>query len=75
MVRVATPKFLESELGVEPGPLLPYLAAYEIEVATLPQLNEHLGSAGLAHIPINDGIAVRLPPSIGSTIVFRGTVV
>jgi Glyoxalase-like domain len=74
-VRIATPEYLERELGVEPGPPLPYLAAYEVEVASLPQLAEHLDSAGLVHLPISDGFAVPLPSSIGGTIIFRSRAV
>lgn len=69
-VRIAAPEFLARELMVEPGPPPPYLAAYEIEVAGLSQLHEHL-DAVLAHIVLRDGLAVPLPPSVGGTIVFR----
>jgi Glyoxalase-like domain len=70
-VRIATPEFLERELGIEPGPPLPYLAAYEVEVASLPRLREHLTASGMVHVPLRDGVAVGLPPSIGGTILFR----
>ena len=74
-VRLATPELLEREFGIAPGPPLPYLAAYEIEVTSLTQLREHLDSAGLAGVPVRDGIAVPLPPSVGGAIVFRQAVV
>ena len=70
-VRIATPEFLERELGVEPGPPLPYLAAYEVEVASLPRLHEHLASSELAQVPVRGGVAVRPSSSLGGTILFR----
>ena len=70
-VQIATPEFLERELGIEPEPPLPYLAAYEVEVASLPRLHERLASSELAQVPVRDGIAVRLSSSIGGTILFR----
>ncbi len=72
-VRVAAPDYLRRELGIEPGPPLPYLAAYEVEVASLPQLAKLLDAAGLVHLRVRDGISVSLPPSIGGTILFRDT--
>jgi hypothetical protein len=74
-VRIATPEFLEHKLGIEPGPPLPYLAAYEIEVASLERLGEQLDTAGLAHATVKDGIAVLLPPALGGTILFRAGVI
>jgi hypothetical protein len=70
-LRAAKPEFLRRELGVEPGPPLPYLAAYEIEVASRAQLERHLRSAGLDHLPVRNGIVVPLPPLVGGSIVFR----
>jgi len=72
-IRVATPEFLQYELGIEPGPPLPYLAAYEVEIAGFPQLVKLLDAAGLAHLRVRDGVAVSLPPSVGGTILFRDT--
>jgi len=74
-VRVATPEYLRRELGIEPGSSLPYLAAYEVEIASLLQLAEVLDAAGLAPLRVRDGVAVSLPPSLGGTIVFRETAV
>jgi len=74
-IRVATPGYLQRELGIEPGPLLPYLAAYEVEIVSLPQLAKLLDDAGLVHLRVRDGVAVSLPPSIGGTILFRDTAV
>jgi hypothetical protein len=73
-LRVATPEFLAREFGVAPGPPLPYLAASELEVASLDRLRRRLDSTGLAHQAITDGTAVRLPPSVGGTILFRAGV-
>jgi hypothetical protein len=70
-VRAATPEFLERELGVEPGPPLPYLVAYEVEVASRAQLERRLRSAGLDYLPARSSIVVPLPPSVGGSIVFR----
>jgi hypothetical protein len=69
-IRIARPEFLEREFGIASGPPLPYLAAYEVE-ASLPQLREHLESSELAYLPIGDGVALSLPPSVGGTILFR----
>jgi hypothetical protein len=74
-IRVATPGYLQRELGIEPGPLLPYLAAYEVEIVSLPQLAKLLDDAGLVQLRVRDGVAVSLPPSIGGTILFRDTAV
>ena len=71
VVRIATPEFLARTLGVEPGPPLPYLAASEVQVVSLPRLRDHLDAAGLACAIVRDGIAVPLPPSVGGTLVFR----
>jgi hypothetical protein len=73
-VRAATPEFLERELGVAPGPPLPYLAAYEVEAASPTRLEQHLRSARLDLSPVRHGIVVRLPISVGGSIVFRYTV-
>jgi len=70
-LRVATPDYLERELGVVPGPPPPYLAAYEVAVVSLAKLREQLDSAGLAGFPVHDGIAVSFPSPIGGAIVFR----
>ena len=70
-MRFATPAFIERELGIRPGPPLPYLAASEIEVADLDRLAGLLAAAGLAARPVADGVALTLPPAIGGTIVFR----
>jgi hypothetical protein len=70
-LRFATPAFIERELGIRPGPPLPYLAASEIEVADLDRLAGLLAAAGLAARPVADGVALTLPPAIGGTIVFR----
>jgi Glyoxalase-like domain len=67
----ATPEFLAREHGIVPGPPLPYLAAYEIEVASLDRLRRHLDTAGFSQRRIAAGAAVPLPPSIGGTILFR----
>ena len=68
-LRFATPEFLARELGVAPGPPLPYLACCEIAVASLDRLRRHLHTAGLAHRAIADGAALPLPPPVGGTIV------
>ena len=73
-LRFATPEFLAREFGIAPGPPLPYLAASEIEVASLDRLHRHLDDTGLAHQAIADGTAVPLPPSVGGTILFRAGV-
>ena len=70
-VRIATPEFLARAFGVEPGAPLPYLAASEIQVVSLPRLRDHLETAGLAYTIVRDGIAVPLPPSVGSTLLFQ----
>jgi len=72
-VRVATPEYLRRELGIELGPPLPYLAAFEVVVLSLPRLAKLLDAAGLVHLRVRDGVAVSLPPSIGGTILFRDT--
>ncbi len=73
-LRFATPEFLAREFGIAPGPPPPYLAASEIEVASLDRLRRRLDGAGLAHQAIADGTAVSLPPSAGGTILFRAGV-
>jgi hypothetical protein len=73
-LRFATPEFLAREFGVAPGPPLPYLAASEIEVASLDRVRRRLGDTGLAHQAIAGGTAVPLPPSVGGTILFRAGV-
>jgi hypothetical protein len=70
-VRVGTPGFLEREFGIVSGPPLPYLAAHEIEVASLARLREHLDATGLSSTPLPGGLAVSLPPALGGTIIFR----
>ena len=72
-VRVATPEYLRRVLGIELGPPLPYLAAFEVVVLSLPRLAKLLDAAGLVHLRVRDGFAVSLPPSIGGTILFRDT--
>jgi hypothetical protein len=72
-IRVATPEYLRRELGIELGPPLPYLAAFEVVVLSLPRLAKLLDAAGLVHLRVRDGVAVSLPPSIGGTILFRDT--
>ncbi len=67
----ATAEFLAAEFGVADGPSLPYLAACEIEVASLDRLLRHLEGAGLAHRRIAGGAAAPLPPAVGGTILFR----
>jgi hypothetical protein len=74
-IRVATSGYLQRELGIEPGPPLPYLAAYEVEIVSFPQLAKLLDDAGLVHLRVRGGVAVSLPPSIGGTILFRDTAV
>jgi hypothetical protein len=74
-VRVAAPEFLEREFGIPPQAPLPYLALCEIEVASLPQLRQHLEAAGLAGLAVRDGVALSLPPSVGGAILFRETAV
>jgi hypothetical protein len=70
-LRFATPAFLHDELGIAPGPPLPYFAAYEIEIESLEVLRRVLDAAGLAARPVADGVAATLPPAIGGAIVFR----
>lgn len=67
----ATAEFLATEFGVPEGPPLPYLAACEIEVASLDRLLGHLDAAGLAHHAIAGGMVLPLPPAVGGTILFR----
>lgn len=57
----ATPDFLDLAFGIAPGPPHPYLAAYEVEVESLPAGGR----------PIPGGIALTLPPALGGTILFR----
>ena len=71
VLRFASPEYLQHEFGIAPGAPLPYLAAYEIEVAGLGRVSRWLDRAGLAAQPIDDGLALTLPPSIGGTVVFR----
>jgi len=73
-LRFATLEFLASEFGIAPGPPLPYLAASEIEVASLDRLRRRLDGAGLAHQAIAGGTAVPLPHSVGGTILFRAEI-
>ena len=69
----ATAEFLVAEFGIALGPPLPYLAGYQIEVASLDRLLRHLDATGLAHRPLAAGAAVALPPAVGGTILFRAT--
>lgn len=69
--RIATPAHLERELAVLPGPPLPYLAACEVEVASLAQLRKLLAASELLITPISDGVSVQLLSAVGGTIVFR----
>ncbi|MFZ3236700.1 MAG: VOC family protein [Stellaceae bacterium] len=73
VLRFAAPTFLRRQFGIVPGPPLPYLAAYEIEIESLDVLRPVLASAELAAraLALADGVAVMLPPAIGGTIVFR----
>jgi len=73
-LRFATPEFLAREFGIAPGPPLPYLAASEIEVASLDRLRRRLDGAGLVYRAIADGTAVPLPTSVGGTVLFRAAV-
>jgi hypothetical protein len=52
------------------GTPLPYLAAYEAEVVSLPQLAKLLDAAALVQLRVRDGVAVSLSPSIGGTMLF-----
>jgi Glyoxalase-like domain len=70
-LRFATAEFIARELGIAPGPPLPYLAASEIEVASLARLHRHLDIAGLAYYARAGRTVVPLPPPVGGTIVFR----
>jgi Glyoxalase-like domain len=71
VLRFATPEFLARELGIASGPPLPYLAASEIEVASLDRLHRHLDTAGLAYHAIAGATGVPLPPSVGGMMLFR----
>jgi hypothetical protein len=70
-LRFAPPGFLRREFGVTPGPPLPYLAAYEVEIESLDLIRRVLAPAGIAARPVAAGLAAALPPAIGGTIVFR----
>jgi glyoxalase-like protein len=70
-LRFATAEFLAAEFGIAFGPPLPYLAACEIEVASVGRLLRHLDGAGLARRQFAGGAAVPLPVSAGGTILFR----
>lgn len=70
-LRFASPRYLEHEFGIIPGPPLPYLAAYEIEVIELDRARGIAEAAGMMLQPLAQGVAVTLPPSVGGTIVFR----
>jgi hypothetical protein len=72
-VRVAPPEYLERKFGIEPGPPLPYLAAYEVTVGSLPRLVELLSSAGIPFSSRQNVLALPLPSSVGGTILFRDT--
>jgi hypothetical protein len=71
VLRFATPEFLAREIGITPGPPLPYIAGCEIEVVDLDRLRRHLDRAGLAHRAVANGEALPLPSSVGGTILFR----
>ncbi len=70
-LRFASPRFLEREFGIVPGPPLPYLAAYEIDVTALDRVHGIARAAGMMLRPLAQAIAVNLPPSVGGTIIFR----
>jgi hypothetical protein len=70
-LRFASPRYLEHEFGIIPGPPLPYLAAYEIEVAALDRVDGIAETAGMRVQRLAQGIAITLPASIGGSIVFR----
>lgn len=70
-LRFASPGYLQRQFGIAPGPPLPYLAAYEIEVASRERVSRLLASAGLATRPVSGGAALSLPPVLGGAIVFR----
>lgn len=71
ILRFASPDYLRRELGIAPGPPLPYLAAYEIAVASLDSLLRLLASAGLSPRAVANGAVLGLPTELGGTIVFR----
>src|SRR5271165_242543 len=70
-LRFAAPRYLEREFGIVPGPPLPYLAAYEIEVAAPDRAGGIVEAAGVIVRPVAQGVAVNLPPSVGGTVIFR----
>ena len=70
-LRFASPRYLEHEFGIVPGPPLPYLAAYEIEVAALDRVDSVARAAGITVRRLAQAIAITLPASIGGTIIFR----
>ena len=70
-LRFASPRYLEHEFGIVPGPPLPYLAAYEIEVAALDRVSSIARAADITVRRLPQGIAITLPASIGGTIIFR----
>jgi hypothetical protein len=70
-LRFATPEFLAGELGIASGPPLPYLAASEIEVASLDRLRRLLDDAGVDYHAIAGGAAVPLTAAAGGTMLFR----
>ncbi len=67
----ATAEFVAAEFGIALGPPLPYLAGYEIEVASGARLLRYLDAAGLRYRRLASGAAVPLPPAAGGTILFR----
>lgn len=71
-LRFARPEYLQREFDIAPEPPLPFLAAYEIAVASLDGLSRFLDRAGLSHRAVTNGAVVRLPSELGGTIVFRG---
>lgn len=71
-LRFARPEYLRREFDIAPGPPLPFLAAYEIAVASLDELSRFFDRAGLLHRAVAKGVVLPLPPELGGTIVFRG---
>jgi hypothetical protein len=71
VLRFASPAFLERQFGIARGPQPPYIALYEIAVASLGPLHRVLDAAGVTARPAEDGFAVALPPAVGGTILFR----
>ena len=70
-LRFASPEYLQHKFDIAPGPPPPYIAAYEIAVASLDDLSRFLASAGLAPRAVANGVVLDLPTELGGTIVFR----